>query len=105
MTKATEFYTELYDAKTENVRVRPTSAHGLCPECKRWSGHEVACSKVTLEDVANLLKQSRKNEQHARDRAANWLSQLQRLTGKLAILRHENNRLRKANEQLRAEKS
>ena len=99
------FYSEIYDTKTQNVKVRPTSAFRMCEECKGWSGHEITCSQVTVESIAELLKQSRKSEQSMRDKAARWLEHLQRATGKIAILKHENNQLRKANDKLRAERS
>ena len=96
------FYTEIYDAKTTNVRERQKSGvMSFCSECKQYSGHEVTCSKVTIESIARLLANSRKSEEAMRVKAARWIEHLQRLTGKLAILRHENNQLRKANEKLR----
>jgi len=95
------FYSEIYDAKTQNVRARPTSALRLCDECKAWQGHEITCSQVTIESIAKLLEHSRKSEQAMRDKAARWLEHLQRATGKIAILKHENNKLRKANDKLR----
>ena len=98
------FYTEIYDTKVGNVKVRPTSAFIMCDECKHYGGHEVICSQVTVEGLAALLTQARKREQHYRDKAAEWLTQLQRLTGKMAILKNENNKLRAANEKLRKEK-
>lgn len=99
------FYTEVYDAKTQNVKVRPKSAFKFCEECKRYQGHEATCSEVTVESIAVLLKNSRDAEQAARERAARWLEHLQRCTGKIALLKHENNKLRQANEKLRAERS
>lgn len=99
----TPFGSEIYDAKTENVRCRPKGPYVYCEKCKSWQGHEVTCSEVSVESIAMLLAQSRHNEQQIRDKAARWLESLQRLTGKLAVLKHENNKLRKANERLLAE--
>ena len=101
------FYSEIYHAKTENVRVRPKSSmkFRVCEECKAWRGHEVTCSKVTVEAIAELLRQSRDSQEAMRAKAARWLEHLQRTTGKLAMLKHENNKLRKANEKLRASRS
>jgi len=89
-----DFFTEIYDTKTENVRVRSTHALIKCDECGAWCGHEITCSRVTVESIARLLKIARKNEESIRQKAARWLEQLQRATGKIAILQHENNKLR-----------
>jgi len=95
-----DFYTEIYDQKTQNVKIRPKSKLGICDECKGWSGHKVTCSKVTIERVKELLDTARKQEEAMRLKAARWLEHLQRTTGKIAILKHENNKLRWANEKL-----
>lgn len=97
-------YSEIYDTKTLNTRIRPKIYSGKCDECKEFNGHDVTCSKVTVEGIAKLLRVSRISEQVTRDRAARWLEQLQRLTGKLAILKHENNKLRRENEFLRGKR-
>lgn len=97
------FWSEIHDSKVENARQRPKSAFRYCDECKAWQGHEAKCSKVTVEALANLLKQARKNEESVRGKAARWLESLQIATGKNAILKHENNKLRKANNKLRAD--
>lgn len=95
------FWTEIYDTKTQNASKRNKSAFLHCDECKAWQGHEITCSKVTIEHIALLLKHARKQEELAKERGAKWLAHLQRLTGKIAILKHENNKLRKANEFMR----
>jgi len=100
MQMSSEFYTELYNVKKSNVEKSPKTG-GYCKECRFWDGHNIDCSKVTLEDAVKLAIRNKKQEIFARERAANYLEQLQRLTGKLAILRHENNKLRKQNERLR----
>jgi len=95
------FWTEIYDTKTQNAGKRNTSAFRMCDECKAWQGHEITCSKVTIEHIAILLQHAREQEERAKERGAKWLAHLQRLTGKIAILKHENNKLRKANDELR----
>lgn len=96
------FWTEIHDVKKSNIKNRPTSCFKMCHECGVWSGHEVTCSEVTVEAIADLLKFSRKNEQAMRDKAARWLNDLQIMTGKVAILKHENNKLRSENRRLKA---
>jgi hypothetical protein len=96
-------YTEIYDTKSNNTKIRPKGKFFYCNECKAWQGHEITCSQVTIESIATLLTHSRDAEQHARNRAAKWLDDANRLAGRVAIFRHENNKLRKANEKLRKE--
>lgn len=98
-----ELYSELYDPKRMNVKVRPRRSSGLCSECKKRDGHEYTCSKVTIESMVTLVRQSRENEENIRGKAERWLTHLRRVIGKLALLKHENNKLRKANEKLRKE--
>ena len=95
------FWTEIHDHKVENTKTRPKSGYYLCDECKQWQGHDITCSKVDIESLARLLKQTRKNEESMRAKSARWLELLQIATGKNAILKQENNKLRKANEKLR----
>lgn len=97
----TRTYTEIYDTKSNNTKIRPKGKFFYCKECKAWQGHEITCSQVTIESIATLLTHSRDAEQHARNRAAKWLDDANRLAGRVAIFRHENNKLRKANEKLR----
>jgi hypothetical protein len=96
-------YTEIYDTKSGNMQIRPKGKFLYCKECKSWQGHEYTCSQVTIEAIATLLTDARDKEQHARDRATKWLDDANRLAGRVAIFRHENNKLRKANEKLRKE--
>lgn len=93
-----EFYSEIYDTKTQNVKVRPVHGVGHCDECGKFAGHKTTCSKVTFDDLIRLILQSQKTEEAMRKKAARWLEHLQRATGKIAILKHENNKLRKENE-------
>jgi hypothetical protein len=99
-----DFYTEVYDQKTQNVKIRPKANLGICDECKGWGGHKVDCSQVTIERVKELLDTARKQEESIRLKAARWLEHLQRATGKIALLKHENNKLRWANEKLTADR-
>jgi len=99
-----DFYTEVYDQKTQNVKIRPTSKFERCHECNGWSGHKLDCSQVTIERVKELLDTSREQEEVMRLKAARWLEHLQRATGKIALLKHENNKLRWANEKLTADR-
>lgn len=96
-----DFWTEIHDNKVSNVRNRPKSAFKLCEECEAWQGHELTCSKVTVESIAKLLAHSRACEELSRQRASRWLESLQTLTGKLAILKQENNALRRNYEKLK----
>lgn len=93
-------WSEIYDSKDHRIANRDRGPIRFCDKCQQWQGHSIDCSEVTLEGLAALLMQARKNEQHARDRAANYLKHLKMMSGKLAMLKHENNQLRKNNERL-----
>ena len=96
-------YTEIYDTKSHRIRCRDKGPYHLCPKCKGWQGHELECEDVTVDGIALLLANSRAAEEAAWERAARYHTTLQIMAGKVAILRHENNKLRKANDKLRKE--
>lgn len=100
---SSEFWTEVYDSKDQRVSSRMRS-YTFCDECRHHGGHTIECSKCDLEHLAVLLKRSQKSEEVARRRAAEWLAKVRELTGKLAMLRHENNKLRAENRKLKSNK-
>ena len=95
-------HTELHDPKLSRISDREPA---WCPECRRCLyggyGHRPDCSKHSTGDLEYALDRLKKDiAWHSKKTASMW-EQLQRMTGKLAILRHENNKLRAANEKLR----
>lgn len=95
-------WTELYDPK-EGRKLRQVPWIGRCGECGALNGHHLDCSKVTMETLGALVKNSQAAEESAREKADRYWRQVVQATGKLAIIRHENNKLRRANEKLRRE--
>lgn len=90
----------IYDEKHLRIGTRPQSG-GWCEECQCYGGHRTICSQCTPEWMAYLAAHAQEQEARARKNAGEYLAALQKLHGKIAMLRHENNKLRKANERLR----
>ena len=68
----------------------------FCAECREFlPAHGVGCSKATVDDYAREMARAQKDEQWARKRARHWLDQCRLMHGKIAMLKHENNELRK----------
>lgn len=97
----TDVWTELYSPKQERIANRREGPFFRCVECGMRSGHSSDCSKVTRDDLIRLAESSIEQEKWVRSRADRYWTALQTATGKLAMLRHENNKLRRANERLR----
>ena len=89
-----DFGAEVYQTKVMRTKVQPFPVWRVCNECKARGGHEATCSQVSVESISALLEVSRRAEQKVRDQAARWLEALHGATGKIAILKHENNKLR-----------
>ncbi len=99
-------HTLLCGQKVGRVRMRQNSErYQCCVSCGMfgWEDHKPECKLFTPEQQ-KALKQAQQKEEHSRKQAANYLEQLQRLHGKIATLRHENNKLRKENEKLKTER-
>ena len=92
---------ELYSPKENRIEHRAAAEYKYCTECKHYSGHDYTCSKCTNDDLIRIAVGARKAESHIRETAKKYWGLLQIFTGKVAVLRHENNKLRKANEKLR----
>ena len=88
-------WTEIHDKKKDRIGKRAKGPFVLCKKCGEWCGHNINCEEVSVESIASLLVTARRNEEWARERAAKFFEDLQRLSGKIAILKHENNKLRK----------
>jgi hypothetical protein len=93
----------IYDEKHHRVSDMP-GVWRLCDECLVRGGHTITCSQCTPEWLAYLANHAQAQEARARKNAGEYLAALQQMHGKIALLRHENNKLRKANERLRAGK-
>lgn len=94
-------WVELYDPK-EGRKLREIPMQFKCLECGGLSGHRLDCSSATKEQLYRIVKNAQAAEEQARKRADRYWQMLQQYQGKLAVLRHENNKLRKANERLNA---
>lgn len=94
-----DYFDEVHDKK-QAATVQSQLTRKYCEHCKSRAGHEMDCPEVTIESINHLLRQARSNQKHAKDQAARYLNDLQRLTGKMAILKQENNKLRANNRKL-----
>lgn len=99
-----DIWTELYDPK-DGRKLREIPMGGTCKKCGKWNGHRLDCEEVDTEQLYRIAKQAQAAEEHARKLADRYWRMLQQYQGKLATLKHENNKLRKANEKLRSEKA
>lgn len=97
-----DIWTELHDPK-KGRKLREIPFLGKCPKCEMWNGHALDCDEVDLDQLYRIAKTAQESEARSRERADRYWKMLQQYQGKLATLRHENNKLRKANEQLRRE--
>ena len=88
-----------YDMKTQRVKL--TGNSHWCDLCQRYGGHKEDCTAQTKESLLASVKKAIEREKWARETATNYLRQLQNLHGKLSMIKHENNKLRKANEKLK----
>lgn len=86
---------EIYPPKQMRT-TRPRMGSGkVCPECHRWAGHVATCPNVTTEMLIAQIERAAQAEEWARERARKYLDQLSLMHGKLALLKHENNKLRR----------
>lgn len=93
-------WSELHDPK-EGRKLREIRFVGKCDECGEYDGHQLDCTSVTVESMVRLVLRAKRHEEEARKRAdRNW-NLLTKYQGKLAVLKHENNKLRAANKKLR----
>ncbi|MCA9324835.1 hypothetical protein KDA23_02065 [Candidatus Saccharibacteria bacterium] len=101
-TKNATWWNQLYDPK-EGRAIRQIPCSGMCKHCGEYCGHKLDCPEVTLEHLAKMVRLSQAQEELSKRHAKRYYEQLQRAVGRVAVLRHENNKLRKANQKLRAE--
>lgn len=94
------WWNQLHDPK-EGRPIRDIPYTGKCGQCGEWDGHKLDCPAVDLEQLARMVKRAQKKEEEASKQAKRYWEQLQRAIGRVAVLRHENNKLRAANEKLR----
>lgn len=94
------WWNTIYDPK-EGRPLREIPHTGTCKQCGMWDGHRLDCPTVDIEQLAKMVQYARKQEENAKERAKRYWDQLQRAIGKVAILKHENNKLRKKNERLK----
>jgi len=72
-----DIWTELYDPK-EGRKLR-----------------QIPHENVDIEQLYRIARSAQNAEKHARERADRYWKMLQQYQGKLAVLKHENNQLRK----------
>ncbi len=101
-----DFFGEVYDEKGQRYRYAHRPDQGWCEHCRCFGGHRIDCTSVPLTPglAAYKIDQLLKDSEWARERAATLLDKVRIMHGKLAMLKHENNKLRRANERLRAGK-
>ena len=97
------FHNEIYNVKANNTEQREKGPFRHCEKCKEWQGHKADCPNVTVDGINILLQKSYQKEEWARKKAAEWLKQLQLITAKFTVVKHENNKLRAENQKLRKE--
>lgn len=96
---------EILDSKSQRIREREKGAYSWCKKCGAFRGHEIDCEDVDLVGLAIALKHARQQIDAAKKQASRYYEDLLKVTGKLAMVKHENNKLRAANKKLREEKS
>lgn len=96
------WWNQIYDPK-EGRPLRRIPPLGECKTCGQWNGHRLDCPEVTMEHLAKMVLHAQSSEESAKRTSKRYWEQLQRAIGKVAILRHENNKIRKANEKIRAD--
>lgn len=93
-----QIWAALHDPKISKYK---TSLGGYCKKCGTF--HETFCEKATHKEIvdglASLLRQS-KLAGECRDK---WYQRAKDMAGKFAIVKHENNKLRKKYEEARIE--
>jgi hypothetical protein len=88
-----EAQNEAFDIKYHRTKL---VAHPRCPKCSSWGNHHrPQCEDATRDDALHHMDEAKKSEQWARDKAEQWLQACRQMHGKLAMLKHENNQLRK----------
>ena len=85
-----------HDPKGERTVKAVESPVRFCDECRKFlPAHGAGCSKATVDDYGREMARAQKDEQWARKRARHWLGQCRLMHGKIAMLKHENNKLRR----------
>lgn len=99
-----EMYREDELAMRKELR-SDNAAINRCSSCGKpllyGIGHDPTCEKASRESLVVAAVANLKTLVHQEDKWLHALQQRQAMAGKLAILRHENNKLRKANENMR----
>ncbi len=100
------FMGEVYDEKGQRYRYGNRPEQFFCSTCGTFGGHRINCPDLTLTPAvaAFQIDQLRSELEWARNRAATLLDKVRIMHGKVSTLKHENNKLRRANEVLRAKR-
>ena len=88
-----EVYNEAFDVKLLRTR---SVLSPRCEKCHNWGQHHRAsCEYSTKADALHHMDEAKQREKWAREKAGQWLQACRQMQGKIAILKHENNELRK----------
>jgi len=98
-------YKELMEAKNESLQTKPEAVRppgSRCAACHYWGYHALDCKAISvderLEGYKEALRLALSREDHRSKLAKENFT---RMLGKMAVLRVENNALRKTNQKLR----
>ena len=95
------WYADVETTKERELQYPAGRLPKICPECRESWSHGNGCSFKTYENYMADIKLLQDQIRRASEFGSKYYTQLQRTLGKLAQLKHENNKLRKANERLR----
>lgn len=86
---------EAHDPKLMNTKCVPVQGYMWCKDCKKPHSRIWDCPHISFEKIKAEMERSLRAEKWARGKAASHLNDLQKALGKIAILKHENNQLRR----------
>lgn len=84
-----------YPKKEERIKNTPVISYFYCDKCQDVHASLDDCPKISNSEAIAEMKRAHKAEEWARKVATDYCSRLNRAHGKIAILKHENNQLRK----------
>ena len=96
MSTDSDAHSEAYDAKRQRIVYGGNKP--WCPACSKYrasSLHARGCPKASVTDAIAWIEETEKWDRFHKERAAFWLNEVRKMHGKLAMLKQENNQLRK----------